>query len=256
MEWTYAVTIPSFEGVFGAIVTSYVDDMGKVHVIDSGVEKLVKMTIGWANLKDKENTDKKITIVLYNYPPGKAEIGASYLDVYQSTHDLLELFVDNGYDIGMTKDEIPSVKQLGDIIASFGNKGTWAQGLLNDYVEKNWDYLIKNNQLISLDEYYALTADINNKSMMQLIDYWGDGLGKIMVYNDTYILIPGIQYGNVFITFQPSRGWEEVTNYHDTTLPPHQQYVAFYEWLDKTAKTDVIINMGTHGTLEFYQAIK
>ena len=251
MEWTYAVTIPSFEGVFGAIVTSYVDDMGKVHVIESGVEKLVKMTIGWANLKDKENADKKITIVLYNYPPGKAEIGASYLDVYQSTHDLLELLVDNGYDIGMAKDEIPSVKQLGDIIASFGNKGTWAQGLLNDYVEKNWDYLIKNNQLISLDEYYALTADINNKSMMQLIDYWGDGLGKIMVYNDKYIVIPGIQYGNVFITFQPSRGWEEVTNYHDTTLPPHQQYVAFYEWLDKTAKTDVIINMGTHGTLEF-----
>ncbi|MDO5848036.1 MAG: cobaltochelatase subunit CobN [Methanobrevibacter sp.] len=251
MEWTYAVTIPSFEGVFGAIVTSYVDDLGKVHLIESGVDKLVKMTLGWANLKDKANADKNIAIVLYNYPPGKAEIGASYLDVYQSVHDLLELLVDNGYDIGMTKEEIPDIKKLGDIIANFGNKGTWAQGLLNNYVEENWNSLMANNQLISLDQYYELTSTINPNAMMQLVDYWGDGLGKIMVYNNTYIVIPGIQLGNVFITFQPSRGWEEVANYHDTTLPPHQQYVAFYEWLDKTAKTDVIINMGTHGTLEF-----
>lgn len=251
MSWTYAVTIPSFEGVFGAIVTSYIDDLGKVHVIESGVEKLVKMTLGWANLKDKQNDDKKITIVLYNYPPGKAEIGASYLDVYQSVHDLLELLVDNGYDIGMAKEDIPNVKQLGDIIANFGNKGTWAQGLLNQYVEQNWDALRANNQLISLEQYNQLVSDINGDSMKQLVDYWGEGLGKIMVYNNSYIVIPGIQYGNVFITFQPSRGWEEVTNYHDTTLPPHQQYVAFYKWLDKTAQTDVIINMGTHGTLEF-----
>lgn len=251
MTWTYAVTIPSFEGVFGAIVTSYVDDMGKVHVINSGVEKLVKMTIGWANLKDKKNKDKKITIVLYNYPPGKAEIGASYLDVYQSTHDLLELLADNGYDIGMKKEDIPKVKDLGNIIANFGNKGTWAQGLLNEYVEKNWESLLANNQLISLDQYKKLVADIDPKAMEQLENYWGKGLGKIMVYDNRYIVIPGIQYGNVFITFQPSRGWEEVTNYHDTTLPPHQQYVAFYKWLDKTAKTDAIINMGTHGTLEF-----
>lgn len=251
MEWTYAVTIPSFEGVFGAIVTSYIDDLGNVHVIDSGVEKLVKMTIGWANLKDKENKDKKISIVLYNYPPGKAEIGASYLDVYQSTHDLLELLADNGYDIGMDKEDIPSVKELGDIIASFGNKGTWAQGLLNDYVEENWDTLMAYNQLISINDYYELTSTINQDAMRELVDYWGDGLGEIMVYDNKYIVIPGIHFGNVFITFQPSRGWEEVENYHDTTLPPHQQYVAFYEWLDKTEKTDVIINMGTHGTLEF-----
>lgn len=251
MEWTYGVTIPSFEGVFGAVVVSYVDDLGKVHVIESGVDKLVKMTLGWANLKDKENKDKKIAIVLYNYPPGKAEIGASYLDVYQSVHDLLVLLADNGYNIGMAKKDIPSVKELGNIIADFGNKGTWAQGLLNDYVKKNWNSLMANHQLISLNQYKSLVSDINPDAMKELVDYWGEGLGKIMVYNNQYIVIPGIQLGNIFITFQPSRGWEEVENYHDTKLPPHQQYVAFYEWLDKTAKTDAIINMGTHGTLEF-----
>lgn len=43
-----------------------------------------------------------------------------------------------------------------------------------------------------------------------MVDYWGDGLGKIMVYNQTYIVIPGLWFGKIFITFQPSRGWEEV----------------------------------------------
>lgn len=42
---------------------------------------MVKLTTGWANLKDMDNFDKVVSIVLYNYPPGKGEIGASYLDV-------------------------------------------------------------------------------------------------------------------------------------------------------------------------------
>lgn len=251
MEWTYAVTIPSFEGVFNPVVISYMDDKGNSHVIQSGIDKLVKLTLGWANLKDKNNSDKKITIVLYNYPPGKAEIGASYLDVFQSTFQLLIQLYNEGYNIGMTPETIGSLNQLTDLIVEFGNKGTWAQGLLNQYVEKYYDSLINNNQLISLEEFYNLISDINPDLIKELVDYWGDGIGEIMVYNKSYIVIPGMQFGNVFITFQPSRGWEEVSNYHDTTLPPHQQYVAFYEWLDKIYKTDAIVYMGTHGTLEF-----
>ena len=57
-----------------------------------------------------------------------------------------------------------------------------------------------------------------------------------MVYKNSYIVIPGLWFGKVFVTFQPSRGWEELQNYHDLKLPPHQQYVSFYKWLDKTVK--------------------
>ena len=251
IEWTYAVTYPSFEGVFGPIILSYVDGNGKTHVIQSGVDKMVKLSCGWANLKEMNNSDKKIAIVLYNYPPGKAEIGASYLDVFTSTYDLLMKLYDQGYDIGCTPEDFMSVRNLTDLIVEFGNKGTWAQGLLNEYVEKYWDELNKHNQLINLNEFYDLTSDVNLDLYLEMIDYWGDGLGKIMIYNNTYMVIPGLWFGNVFVTFQPSRGWEEVKNYHDLTLPPHQQYVAFYKWLDKRAGIDAIVNMGTHGTLEW-----
>ncbi len=250
IEWTFSVTYPSFEGVYGPIVLSYVDGMGKSHVIQSGVDKMVKLSTQWADLKEMDNADKIVSIVLYNYPPGKAEIGASYLDVFQSTYDLLFQLHNAGFDVGDISD-IPSLYNLTEMIVQFGNKGTWARGLLNQYVEENFDFLMAHKQLIDLNQFYDLTANINPSLYEWMINRWGDGLGDIMVYNNTYIVIPGMWFGNVFITFQPSRGWEEVQNYHDLKLPPHQQYVAFYEWLDQVIGVNAIINMGTHGTLEW-----
>ena len=250
IEWTFSVTYPSFEGVYGPIVLSYVDDMGKSHVIQSGVDKMVKLSSEWALLKEMENKDKKIAVVLYNYPPGKAEIGASYLDVFQSTYDLLFKLNEAGYNVGNISD-IPSLYNLTELIVEAGNKGTWAEGVLNDYVNKHFDELMAHGQLIDLNQFYDLTSGINQTAYEWMIDRWGDGLGEIMVYNDTYIVIPGMWFGNIFITFQPSRGWEEVQNYHDLSLPPHQQYVAFYEWLDQAVGISAIVNMGTHGTIEW-----
>ena len=251
IEWTYSVTYPSFEGVFSPVILSYVDSLGKTHVIQSGIDKMVKLSCGWADLKDMKNSDKKVAIVLWNYPPGKAEIGASYLDVFNSTYQLIIKMAEQGYDIGCDVKDLMSLLDLTHTIMDMNNKGSWAKGLLNDYVEANWDSLMKNHQLISLNDFYDLTSDLDRDLYLQMINYWGDGLGPAMVYKDTYIVLPGVWFGNVFVTFQPSRGWEEVSNYHDLTLPPHQQYVTFYKWLDKTAGIDAIVNMGTHGTLEW-----
>ncbi|WP_458455013.1 cobaltochelatase subunit CobN [Methanobrevibacter sp.] len=257
IEWTYAVTYPSFEGVYGPVILSYVDGEGKTHVIQTGVDKMVKLSCGWADLKDLENSDKTIAIVLYNYPPGKAEIGASYLNVTQSTYDLIVKLYEQGFDTGGDIRQIMTARELEEIIFKMGNKGSWAYGLLREYVENNYDELVKHNQLISTRDFRNLINDIPQNLIKNMTDYWGSGLGPSMVYNGTdeqYMVVPGIWFGKVFITFQPSRGWEElktVENYHDLTLPPTQYYVSFYKWLDKTAKVNAIVNMGTHGTLEW-----
>jgi cobaltochelatase CobN len=257
IEWTYAVTYPSFEGVYGPVILSYVDGAGKTHVIQSGVDKMVKLSCGWADLKDLNNSDKTIAIVLYNYPPGKAEIGASYLNVTQSTYDLIVKLYEQGYDTGGDIRDMMTARELEEIIFKMGNKGSWAYGLLREYVENNYDELLKHNQLISTRDYRNLIKDIPVDLIKNMTDYWGSGLGPSMVYNGTdeqYMVVPGVWFGKVFVTFQPSRGWEElktIENYHDLTLPPTQYYVSFYKWLDKTAKVNAIINMGTHGTLEW-----
>ncbi|WP_407421875.1 cobaltochelatase subunit CobN [Methanobrevibacter sp.] len=259
IEWTYAVTYPSFEGVFAPVILSYLDDNNTEQVIQSGVDKMVKLSCGWADLKDLNNSDKTIAIVLYNYPPGKAEIGASYLDVIQSTYDLLLKLYENGYTV-CNISELMNITEFTKLLFNHGNKGSWAGGLLTEYVQNNKEELIKHHQLISMDDFVYLTSDLNEDLYMAMVNQWGSGLGKSMVYtedNQQYLVIPGVWFGNIFITFQPSRGWEEaditevINNYHDLTLPPHQQYIAFYEWMDKVTKANAIINMGTHGTLEW-----
>ena len=257
LEWTYSVTFPSFEGVYGPVILSYVDGEGKSHVIQTGVDKMVKLSCGWADLKDLGNSDKTIAIVLYNYPPGKAEIGASYLNVTQSTYDLLVMLYEEGYDTGGDIRQIMTPRELEELIFKMGNKGSWAYGLLREYVEDNYDSLVAHNQLISTRDYRNLIKDIPQELIKNMTDYWGSGLGPSMVYNGTdeqYMVVPGMWFGKIFVTFQPSRGWEEiktVENYHDLTLPPTQYYVSFYKWLDQTAKVNAIVNMGTHGTLEW-----
>ena len=88
--------------------------MGKSHVIQSGVDKMVKLSTQWAELKEMDNADKIVSIVLYNYPPGKAEIGASYLDVFQSTYDLIFKLGEAGFNIGDVSD-IPSLYNLTEL---------------------------------------------------------------------------------------------------------------------------------------------
>ena len=253
VEWTYAVTYPSFEGVYGPVILSYVDGSGVVHVIQSGIDKMVKLSCGWADLRDMNNSDKKIAIVLYNYPPGKAEIGASYLDVFSSTYDLIIKLAEQGYDIGCDVNDIMSLDNFTSLVFKMGNKGSWASGLLEQYVDTNWDSLMEHHQLISKKDFYNLVSDVDSELYNGMMKRWGQNgeLGEIMVYKNKYIVIPGLWFGNIFVTFQPSRGWEEVQNYHDLELPPHQQYVSFYKWMDKTFKANAIVNMGTHGTLEW-----
>ena len=280
-EWTYMVTYPSFEGVFGQVALSWVDSQGKKHIIQDGVDKMVKLNCKWADLHDLNNSDKKRAVMLYNYPPGKAEIGASYLDVFNSTFELLLNLYLQGYDIGGyvqylnyynntyewlinstqsyaingTLTNLISLYNLTRMIFDMNNKGSWASGLLEKYVEENWDNLMANHQLISLEDFEHLTSDIRDELYNKLIGYWEDNLGPAMVYKEKYIVIPGVWFGNVFITFQPSRGWEEVQDYHSLIIPPHQQYVAFYKWMEKTAKINAIVSMGTHGTLEWLPGI-
>ncbi|WP_455645029.1 cobaltochelatase subunit CobN [Methanosphaera sp.] len=257
-EWTYKVTIPQFEGVIGALPISYVDDDGTTIIIQEGVEKHVQLVNGWANLKEKENANKKIAIVVYDYPPGKANIGASYLDVYTSVHDLLVKMAEEGYDIGMSVDEIPTTEELTTQIIDIGNKGNWAQGLLESYVEDNLADLTKYHQLISASEFDKMYNELPSNLQEQLIACWGTGLGNgSMIYNNSSLVIPGIYFGNIFITIQPARGWDSVTDYHSDTLAPPQQYIAFYKYLYqyylgiKGNSVDGIVSMGTHGTLEW-----
>lgn len=81
---------------------------------------------------------------------------------------------------------------------------------------------------------------------------WGEAPGYVMVHDDQFVL-PGIQFGNIFVGPQPPRGWEinEELLHANLSFPPPHQYVAFYQWLRKGFKADALIHLGRHSTYEF-----
>lgn len=81
---------------------------------------------------------------------------------------------------------------------------------------------------------------------------WGKAPGKVMVHKNE-LLLPGLQFGNVFLGPQPPRGWEinEELLHANLAFPPPHQYLAFYHYLKDTFKADALVHIGRHSTYEF-----
>ena len=114
------------------------------------------------------------------------------------------------------------------------------------------NYMKKAGIRVPVDKYVSWFKTLPDTVQREVIRYWGEPPGNIMVDKD-YILIPGMILGNVFLGVQPSRGVHEdpEKTYHDKDLPPHHQYLAFYLYLQREFCVDAIIHFGMHGTLEF-----
>lgn len=81
---------------------------------------------------------------------------------------------------------------------------------------------------------------------------WGQPPGKVMVWADD-LLIPGLQFGNVFVGPQPPRGWEinEELLHANLSFPPPHQYLAFYHYIQQRFAADAVVHVGRHSTYEF-----
>ena len=155
-----------------------------------------------------------------------------------------------GYSVGekdITKDMLFS-----DIHNYARNIGNWAGGEI--------DRLAKTGKpiLIPVETYKRWFEELPEGFKKAVIKNWGKPEeNKIMSWTGAsgtkYIVIPAVKYGNIVFTPQPSRGWEQDVKklYHDVTLAPHHQYIAFYLWLKNEFKADAIAHIGTHGTHEW-----
>lgn len=219
--------------------------------IPERIKRLTDRVKAWINLQDKQNKDKKIAIIYYNYPPGKQNIGASYLNVLpESLWEIYQRLKTEGYWLGDT--ELTKEQLFNDIHNYARNIGNWAGGEI--------DRLARTGKpiLIPIDTYKRWFDELPDGLKKAVIKNWGDPEdNKVMSWiggsGTKYIVIPAIRYGNIIFTPQPSRGWEQDVKklYHDVILAPHHQYVAFYLWLKKEFQADAVAHIGTHGTHEW-----
>ena len=225
--------------------------------IPERIESLTARVKAWINLQDKPNRDKRIALIYYNYPPGKQNIGAAYLNVLpESLYEIAARLDSEGYDLkgaGFGGEAPEKVKErlFNDISRFARNIGNWAPGELDRMTREGKPILIP------LDTYRKWFAELPEGFRKSVLKSWGPvGQSKVMVWQvrgEKFLVLPAVRYGNILFAPQPSRGWEQDENklYHDVLLPPHHQYIAFYLWLKHWFRADAVAHIGTHGTHEW-----
>lgn len=125
------------------------------------IQRLADRAYNWAQLQRLQNRDKKIAIVYYNYPPGKQNIGASYLNVPETILEILKRLKTEGYNVG----EIPTNTTLIQLMIERGiNVANWAPGEL--------EKLVNNTNVIlwPVEEYIAWFNNLDPIAKKEVIE--------------------------------------------------------------------------------------
>ena len=201
----------------------------------------------WARLRTTPEPDRKVALVLANYPnkDGRLANGVG-LDTPAATVLVLDLLKTAGYATTPPAD----AKSLMDKIMA--GPTNW---LTDRAVREGGEFLPLDTYKQHFD---ALPWDVKQ----QITDRWGQP------ENDPFfcskILAPQGQaatgfalsihtFGNAVVGLQPARGYniDPTETYHSPDLVPPHNYLAFYFWLRHHWGANAIVHMGKHGNLEW-----
>ncbi|MBY4894230.1 magnesium chelatase subunit H [Rhodobacteraceae bacterium N5(2021)] len=194
------------------------------------IESLTEKTLRMATLRRKANADKKVSVVLFGFPPNAGAVGtAAYLSVFESLHNTLHKMKEDGYDITPPA----TVDDLRHAILHGNAKQYGQQANVAAHVDA--DTIVRNTPQLA-----AIEA------------VWGPAPGKIQS-DGNGVFILGAQFGNVFVGVQPTFGYEgdPMRLLFEHGFAPTHAFVQFYMWLRNTFQSDVILHFGMHGALEF-----
>jgi len=147
---------------------------------------------------------------------------------------------EEGYRVELPEKDLHLLFQNFSIV----NSGTWFSK----------EDALKSCSSMKAEDYWRFFAGMPEVMRSDMIESWGEPPGNVMTLHEK-ILIPGIEFGNVFVGIQPARppleDQDVASATHDKMKPPHHQYVAFYQWLEEVWKADLVVHVGTHGLAEF-----
>ena len=202
---------------------------------------MARLAIRWAGLRHKPNSEKKIAIILSNYPTKDARIGnAVGLDTPASVVRLLEALKLQGY-------KVVGIPESGDELVH----------RIIDRCSNDEDSLTE-EQLrlavghVSSRQYREWFQNFPDQVKQQLEETWGEPPGQVYRTNGS-LAVAGIELGNIFVGLQPPRGFGQnpIAIYHSPDLAPTHHYIAYYRWIRDVFQADAVVHVGKHGTLEW-----
>jgi cobaltochelatase CobN len=194
----------------------------------------------WAQLRAKSPAERRIAIVLANYPNRDGRIGNGVgLDTAQSAVVLLRALGDAGYRVGDLPQDGAALMQR--LLAGPTNQRPQAP----------------TEETLPFNEYSASFALLPVSVQQRVLAQWGaaerDPFFLPGRLDCGHFAIPGFRTGNVAVLVQPARGYnlDPKSTYHDPALVPPHSYFAGYAWLADSFRADAVIDLGKHGTLEW-----
>jgi len=250
VEATIMVAIPELDGATGPMVFGgRSDHAGRactgcargctfrpggndrdMHACVERADMLAARVARLVSLRRKERADRKVGIVLFNFPPNAGNSGtAAYLSVFESLHRTLSGMRDCGYRV-----DVPaSVDELRERIVE-GNRARFGA---------------------TANVHARISADTHVRRERWLKDIeaqWGAAPGK-QQSDGSSIFVLGAAFGNVFVGVQPAFGYEgdPMRLLFEKGFAPTHAFAAFYRWMREDFGADALLHFGTHGALEF-----
>ncbi|MHC8407565.1 cobaltochelatase subunit CobN [Pseudomonas sp. TMB3-21] len=193
----------------------------------------------WVDLARVPNTEKRIALILANYPTRDGRIGNGVgLDTPAAALNILRALHQQGYPLPA---ELP-------------DSGTALIQQLLGGVSNDLDTLDQRpcHQSLPLDDYLQMFDALPQANRQAVLERWGPPDSDPM-YRGGRMMIAGLRFGLTFVGIQPARGYQVDPSavYHDPDLVPPHGYLAFYFWLRNTYGAHAVIHVGKHGNLEW-----
>jgi len=192
----------------------------------------------WVELARLPNGQKRVALVLANYPTRDGRIGNGVgLDTPAAALNILKALQAEGYPLA----ELPG-------------SGTQLIHQLLGGVTNDLEHLDQRPcaQSLSLADYHAAFARLPKANRQAVLERWGPPEQDPM-YRAGRLMVAGLRFGLTFVGIQPARGYQVDPSavYHDPDLVPPHGYLAFHFWLRHAFAADAVIHVGKHGNLEW-----
>ncbi len=232
LEATMMVAIPELEGATGPIIfggrsAEGNQDMEPNH---ERIDMLAARVARLASLRRRERAERKLAIVIFNFPPNAGNTGtAANLEVFSSLYNTLAGLQSQGYAVDLPA----SVDDLREKVIN-GNASRYG-------IHANVHDRIDVDDHISAEPY-----------LEEIEAQWGPAPGK-QLSDGRSLFVLGVQLGNVLIGVQPAFGYEgdPMRLLFEGGFAPTHAFSAFYRYLRDSFGADAILHFGTHGALEF-----
>ena len=201
-----------------------------MHVCAERAEMLAARTARLVALRRAKLKDRKVAIVLFNFPPNAGAAGtAANLSVFKSLHNVLRAMKAEGYTL-----EAPDTLEA--------LKAAVLEGEAQVY---GTDANILDR--VSVDDYVRREPHLS-----EIEGQWGPAPGRQLT-DGRNIFMLGARFGNVMIGLQPGFGYEgdPMRLLFEGGFAPTHAFSAFYRYVREDFGADAVLHFGTHGALEF-----